>query len=98
MINLLENTVSRTEALKLAPDYVAFVEGNFDKFGVVEKKFSKLAVGEKVLTYSHGVFVFAKVSNITKASEGSIVRVVNGEFSWRVDGNFYAYPVKKGAI
>jgi len=102
MKNLAQNIVSREEALKLAPDYVAFVEGDHDKFEAVEKKFSKLTLGKKVLTCSDGIFVFARVSSIKnddpRAIDGPVVRVTNGEFSWRVDGNDYAYPVLGKAI
>jgi hypothetical protein len=82
--------------VKLAPDYVAYVEGNYDKlFNSVMPKFEKLRVAQKVVTYSDGVYVIAKVASIREwhpEADGPMVRVSNGEYSWRVDGNRYAYP------
>jgi hypothetical protein len=84
--------------MKLSPVYVAFAEGDLDKFDAMDKKFSKLEKGDKVLTHSDNVFVIATVSSVNhndpRAVDGPIVRVSNGEYSWRVDGNGYAYPVK----
>lgn len=97
-MRLTKNVISKQEAIQLAPDYVEFVEGNFDKYEAVEKEFSKLRVGQKVLTYDDGVYVIAKVSKVDhndpRAVDGPIVRVSNGEYSWRVDGDRYAYPLK----
>jgi hypothetical protein len=99
-MNITQNIISRAEALKLAPDYVAFVEGDFDKFNVVDEKFSKLKKGQVVITYSHNekVFVKAKVSKVDHSSfqaiDGPVIRVSNGEWSWRVDGSGYAWPLK----
>ena len=101
-VKLTKNIITRKDALKLAPHYVAFVDGDHDKFEAIEKKFSKVRVGQKVLTCSDGTFVMAKVSSIDKndprAVDGPVVRVTNGEFSWRVDGNEYAVPVIGKAI
>jgi len=89
--------ITRDEALAISPDYVAFVEGNFDKYPPVEEKFSKLKVRQNVIVYHNGQFVRAKVtsmnSNDIRAVDGPIVRVSNGEYSWRVDGSGYAWPV-----
>ncbi len=97
-MKLTKNIISRDEAVKLAPDYVTFAEGDFDKFDAMDKKFSKLKKGDKVLTHSDNVFVIATVSSVNnndfRAVDGPEVRVSNGEYSWRVDGDAYAYPVK----
>jgi hypothetical protein len=80
----------------MAPDYVSYADGNFDKFGAIWKAFQGLKVGQKVLTKSEDVFVIAKVSSIRPLpydADGPCVRVSNGEYSWRVDGCDYAYPI-----
>jgi hypothetical protein len=95
-MKLTKGVVNRMEAVRLAPDYVAFVNGNDSKFKAVDAKFSQLRVGQRVLTYSDGTFVIAKVSSIripNYEADGPVVRVSNGEYSWRVDGDRYAYPV-----
>jgi len=95
---ITKNIVSKEEAKKLAPDYVKFVLNNDDK--VMDKilhEFNKLKKGQTVLTYTDGVFVRAKVSSINsdclEAQDGPVIRVSNGEFSWRVDGDKYAFPL-----
>lgn len=99
-MNITKNIVSRADALKISPDYVAFVEGDFDKFNVVDEKFSKLKRGAEVITYLHSekVFVRAKVSKVDhnsyQAIDGPVIRVSNGEYSWRVDGSGFAWPLK----
>jgi hypothetical protein len=100
-MKLSKDIVGRAEALKISKDYVAFVEGDHDKFEVIIGPFEKLRRGQAVLTYSDGQFVMAKVSSIDHKSfaaiDGPVVRVSNSECSWRVDGNRYACPVKVGA-
>ena len=96
-----KNVVSREDAMKMAPDYVAFAEGNSvfcdSEFDKVEEKFLKLRVGQKVITRHDDEYVIVKVSSVNRndprAIDGPIVRVSDGEFSWRVDGCDYAYPV-----
>jgi len=65
---------------------------------VVMEKFEKLKRGQRVLVYNDGRYVICKVSSINhddfRAIDGPIVRVGNGEYTWRVDGNKYAYPIK----
>ena len=94
---LTKNIISRDEALALVADYVAFVEGDFDKFDVVDAAFSQLRRGQQVISYFDGHFVKAKVTSVNhndlRAIDGPVVRVSNGEYSWRVDGDRYAFPV-----
>lgn len=96
--HLTKNLISRKDAMAISPDYVAFVEGDFDKFDVVYAAFEKLKRGQAVITYDSigKVFVRAKITSINhndfRAVDGPIVRVSNGEFSWRVDGSGYAWP------
>jgi hypothetical protein len=56
--------IERKEAVRSYPDYVAFVEGNFSKFNVVEKAFSKLKKGQKVITYNNKEFKVVKISSL----------------------------------
>lgn len=90
--------ISREKALKISKDYVAYVEGDNDKWNMIIKPFDKLKRGQSVLTFDNGRFVLAKVSSIDRedyrAVDGPIVRVSDGKTSWRVDGNKYAYPMK----
>lgn len=95
--------ISREEAIRLAPDYVDFIEGNFDKFNVVNEAFERLRKGDKVLSFwgtgirPEGQFVLAKVTSVNhtdyRAIDGPVIRVGNGEYTWRVDGDRYAFPV-----
>lgn len=96
-MKITKNIVSRTDAFKISADYVDFVEGNFSKFNVVNDKFSELKRGQQVITYVEGVFVRAKVSKVDhnshQAVDGPVIRVTNDEYSWRVDGDRYAFPI-----
>ena len=96
---MIRGIISREEAIRLAPDYVAFSEGNHDKYKVIASKFDDLKKGQTALTHTDDQFIIVKVSSINshdiRAIDGPIVRVTNGEFSWRVDGCDYAYPIKK---
>ena len=97
MMKLTKGLISRDEALKVSQDYVAFVEGNFDAFDKVDAAFTGLKQKQAVITYVDGQFVRANVtsinSNTYQAIDGPVVRVSNGEYSWRVDGSGYAFPV-----
>lgn len=99
-MNLTKGVVTRKQAVAMAPDYVAFVEskgGSMKAWSKMNVKFETLKRGQKVLTCSKGVYVIAKVSSVNsddfRAVDGPIVRVSNGEYSWRVDGGDYAAPV-----
>jgi hypothetical protein len=99
-MKLTKNVISRDEALKISPDYVKAVEGDFDALAnKVLPVFEKLKRGQPVLTYSDGQFVKAKVSSMNsndpRAEDGPIVRVSNDEYSWRVDGDRYAWPLNE---
>jgi hypothetical protein len=93
-MKITKGLISRSEAEKISTDYVAFVEGNFDLFEKVYAKFEKLKRGQAVITCHDGKFIRVKVSSISPGFEGEpVVRVSNGEWSWRVDGDGYAFPV-----
>ena len=89
--------IDRAEAAKLAGAYVAFIEGDFDYFTDVESKFQQLKKGQSCLSYLNGCFVKCKVSlvshNDPRAMDGPLVRISDGKYSWRVDGDRYAYPI-----
>ena len=94
----MRNEIKRAEAFKLAPDYVRFIEGDFDLFEAVETKFQKLKRGQACLTYRDNNFIKCKVSQVShndpRALDGPLVRVADHEGSWRVDGDKYAYPIE----
>lgn len=96
---LTKNLLSRAEALALVPDYVAFIEGehNWELFNKIYVPFQNLRVRQPAVTYIDGQYVRVKVSSINhntyQAVDGPVVRVSNGEFSWRVDGDRYAMPI-----
>ena len=110
-ITLTKGVITRDEALKLCPDYVAFVEqhtlsdGILDPFmwnyDVTDKHgaaTSGIKVGQQAITCHDGQYVRVKVTSIQQQahheSDGPTVRVSNGEYSWRVDGDKYAYLLK----
>ena len=101
-MKLTKNIISRDEALKLAPDYVAYNEakvgGNYDLFDKMIKAFESMKRGKACITFHDGQYFKCKVTefneNDMRADDGPFVRVSNGEYSWRCDGDRYAYPIK----
>ncbi len=62
---------------------------------------SGIKVGQSAITFTHGQFVRVKISSVKQAhheSDGPVVRVSNGEYSWRVDGDKYAYVLQKHSL
>ena len=100
-MKLTAGIVSKATAKRLVPQYVEYVEGNFDKWTDVFAKFETLSVGNTAVTFANGKFVMVRVSSIRhndiRAVDGPVVRVSNGEYSWRVDGDKYAYPATPNA-
>ena len=101
-MNLTKNIITRAEALALCPSYVAFVEGDFDKFSEVDAALSKMRKGRVAITarkQDNGSLAFFRVkvssvnNNDPKALDGPVVRVNNDEATWRVDGDKYAFPL-----
>jgi hypothetical protein len=98
MLRIKRNIINRQEAFKLAPDYVCMVENDeeitWDKF---LSDFYSLKKGDAVITFIDGKYVRAKVSMVKgdcpQAVDGPVIRVDNGEQSWRVDGDQYAYRI-----
>ena len=91
----MKNVISRTAAIKISPDYVAFVEGDYEKWSIVNTQFEKVKKGQEAITFADGVFVKVKVTSVIyedyRAVDGPIVRVGNDEYTWRVDGDKYAW-------
>jgi hypothetical protein len=97
VMKLTKGLMTEAEALKLAPEYVAYAKGDFSHFGKIDAAMQKLKKNQEVLTYSDGVFVRAKVASVDRtcfqAVDGPVIRVSNGEYSWRVDGSHDAFPI-----
>ena len=97
-----KNILTREQAFQLAPDYVKYQEGDFDLWAKIMPVFDKLKRGDVVVTCREKVFLKARVTSINhndmRAIDGPVVRVRTDEYSWRVDGCDYAYPLepKKG--
>jgi hypothetical protein len=97
-MKLTKGLISRKDALKVSKNYVAYMDGDYGHMDSVMDKFCKLKRGQDVITFVDGQFLKAKVSSVNfKAmhpeADGPVVRVSNGEYSWRVDGAGYAYPL-----
>jgi len=98
-MELTKGKISREQALVISKDYVEFVEGDFTKFSVVLDAFSKLRRNQKAITYLRSLqqFFMVKITSVNHNSfmavDGPIVRVGNGEYTWRVDGDKFAFPV-----
>jgi len=93
-----KGVISRGEAERVSPEYVRFAaDRDWDAMGAVLDAFAGLRRGQDVLTYVDGKFVRARVTSVNhddpRAVDGPIVRVGNGEFTWRVDGNGFAFPI-----
>ncbi len=103
VMKLTKGLISREEAIKINSDYVALAaDRDWDKSDSVDPVFALLKVGQKILTYYEGQFVVGKVTSVRpinscyEAMDGPIIRVSNGEYSWRVDGSYLAVPLPDG--
>ncbi len=96
-MKITKGIISRDEAVQLAPDYVAFCEGDWDKFDAVDAACQKLKRRQKVVTCVEGVYVEATVSSVKhddyRAVDGPVIRVGNSEYTWRVDGDKWCHPI-----
>jgi len=93
-LKLTEGVISKEEARKLVPDFVQWVEGR--DFDVLMKKvvpaFEKLNRGANVIAHHDGQYVKCKITSSKMPNwdaDGPVVRVGNGEATWRVDGDGY---------
>jgi len=104
-MKITKNIISRDEALKISPDYVEFVEGKikgkrfYDNISKVLDICNTMKRGQKAITFIGGKFIKVKVTSVNhndwRAIDGPIIRVGNGEYTWRVDGDKWAFPDKK---
>lgn len=101
-VNITKNVVSREDALRLCPDYVAFAEGDFSKFAGIWDAFDSVRKGASGITAvetgpKQFVFVRVTVTSVDhrdfRAVDGPVVRVSNGEYTWRVDGSKYMHAL-----
>ena len=106
---ITKGILTREEVLKQAPAYVAFVEQhNFDS-AIVDPFFwdyehtdkhgyptCQLKRGQAMITFVEDQYVSVKVSAVNQPhhdADGPSVRVTNGEYSWRVDGDKYGVRI-----
>jgi hypothetical protein len=102
-MNLTKGVITKDEARQLVPVYVDFVEVgplvNGEIFNNVLSAMETLKRGQDVITCHEGTWVRCKVSKVERNSfraiDGPVIRVGNGECTWRVDGCDYCYPVAK---
>jgi len=98
-MKITKGIISRDQALKISADYVAFVEGerDFNKITAVLDACDGIKRGQKAITFENGSFVEVKVTSVNhddyRAVDGPIIRVGNGEYTWRVDGDKWAFPI-----
>ena len=99
-----ENVLTREQALTICPDYVAFVEGDFDKFDAVFSQFEHVTKGREAITaleqdgvqtYIRGT-ISAVINDDFRAVDGPVVRFSGGGYTWRIDGAKYAFLLPKG--
>lgn len=107
-MKITKGVISKDEARRLAPDYVKYrdIMGSKGEFPPEFYKLSEkvlevcngLKRGQSAVTCDDGVYVKVKVTSVTRSwknEDGPVVRVGNGEWTWRVDGCDYAWPLKK---
>jgi hypothetical protein len=96
-MQLTKQLLSRAAATKLVPAYVKWIETRKDPWELaVLDAFDTLRVGRQAVTWVEGVYVLVRVTSRRHRwlnEDGPVVRVGNGEYTWRVDGDRYAYPV-----
>lgn len=95
-MKLTKGRISREQALAISKEYVEFVEDHKNSDDVIDK-FSNLKRGQKCITFVHGEGFFeVRVTSLKftfRSQDGyPETRVSNGEYSWRCDGDGYAYP------
>jgi len=111
MTKLTKGVITRDEAFAICPDYVAFVEQHtlneailnpfmwdYEKLDGHGYPTAGIKVGQDAITCMDGQFVRVKVTSAKHPqhdADGPTVRVSNGEYSWRVDGDKYAFIIPK---
>ncbi len=98
-MKVTKNIIPTEDVERFAHDYFLYAAKlDFKALERIIPLFEKLKKNQIVVTFIDGVFVKAKITsmkNSWQSEDGPVVRVSNGEFSWRVDGNGYAYPWKE---
>jgi hypothetical protein len=84
-----KNLLTRDEAFALAPEYVNYVVNGMKTRQAAVTCYG--ACGSKTKQYLRVHVTSTK--RTWQNEDGPVVRVSNGEFSWRVDGCDYAYPI-----
>jgi hypothetical protein len=92
---------------EIAPDYITAFDyedkGSSVAFLRVWEKFNALKRGRLVVTRGRNRkgYIVAKVTSVKYDSwvepEQPILRVTDGEYSWRVDGDAFAYPLENNS-
>ena len=100
-MKLTKNILPREIVLACAPDYVAFIEekhGSYEAFDKIFDKFNAMKKGNTCISFHDGQYFKCKVTSVDdecmQAIDGPVIRISNGEYSWRCDGDKYAYPIK----
>jgi hypothetical protein len=97
--------ISRSEALKLAPDLVRLTECDDNLFDKVNDAQNSVKRGQKcVVAFKNwkqpikSVYALVKVTSVNsdcfQAIDGPVIRVTDGKMSWRTDGSDFIAPVK----
>ena len=97
-MKLTKGVISRDKAFELAPDYVNYIEARAGRnISKLLDQFNNVKRGKKALTFFDNQWVIVKISSVNhndfRAIDGPIVRVSNGEGSWRVDGCGYCWLI-----
>lgn len=108
-IKLTKGIIPRDQAFIISPKYVSFVENHTSTPSITEPFYwdhenvdrhgyptCPLKKGQKLLTFIEGQYVTVKISSIQPPmhdADGPVVRVSNGEYSWRVDGDKYGVRI-----
>jgi hypothetical protein len=103
-MKLTKGLLTLEQANAVCPEYVNFVteydNDGFENFEAVLKQFEHATVGAAAIcAYRQPdgtlVFVEGKITKVDnndwRAIDGPVVRFGNGELSWRVDGDKYAW-------
>ena len=97
-MKLSNGVISRQQAIKISKDFVQYHDGDWDCWESIWEKFQKLKKNQKVLIHHDKQYILGKVSNVDRTSmyagmgDGLVVRVSNGEYSWRISSG-EAYPI-----
>ena len=96
--------IPKEKVCKIAPDYITAFDyknkNSSEAFFRVWDKFNALKRGQLVITKAKNNrgYIIAKVTSVKFDNwiepEQPVLRVTDGEYSWRVDGDAFAYPLE----